>query len=390
VSRRAEDATRAGLRSGCVGWCRSSRGTVARVVTVVDRGCSSKSNLDYLRRAGGHWIAGERMRDCNAQAQAALSRQGRYRAVRDNQLVQGLVQDFDDRLRGAAMAWLDDRKQRETPFARYDELAGFQLDGERIALMDRQRGIRKPARLDAALSMRTTFTPPGQEPPYADTEGPDGLLRYKYRGSDPMHHENVALRVAMQQQRPLIWFVAVAPGVYEAVYPVWLVAEERSDLQFVVAVDQGQRLIPPGAQLDVEQKRYVERLTKLRLHQPVFRARVLQAYESACAMCRLRHPSLLDAAHILPDSHPRGMPVVPNGLALCKIHHAAYDQNILGVRPDLAVQVRTDILAEVDGPMLRHGIQEMAGVRLTIPRAAAAQPNPMALDERYQLFLAGS
>jgi hypothetical protein len=56
---------------------------LGRVVTVVDRGFSSRSNLDYLRRAGGHWIAGERMRDGNAHAQAALSRQGRYRAVRD-------------------------------------------------------------------------------------------------------------------------------------------------------------------------------------------------------------------------------------------------------------------------------------------------------------------
>ena len=57
---------------------------LGRVVTVVDRGFSSKSNLDYLRRAGGHWIAGERMRDGNPRAQAALSRQGRYRQVRDN------------------------------------------------------------------------------------------------------------------------------------------------------------------------------------------------------------------------------------------------------------------------------------------------------------------
>ncbi len=57
---------------------------LGRVVTVVDRGFSSRSNLDYLRRAGGHWIAGERMRDGNPRAQAALSRQGRYRQVRDN------------------------------------------------------------------------------------------------------------------------------------------------------------------------------------------------------------------------------------------------------------------------------------------------------------------
>ncbi len=66
---------------------------LGRVVTVVDRGFSSRSNLDYLRRAGGHWIAGERMRDGNAQAQAALSRQGRYRAVRDNLRVKEVTLD---------------------------------------------------------------------------------------------------------------------------------------------------------------------------------------------------------------------------------------------------------------------------------------------------------
>jgi hypothetical protein len=57
---------------------------LGRVVTVVDRGFSSKDNLEYLRRAGGHWIAGERMRDGNADHDAALSRQGRYASVRDN------------------------------------------------------------------------------------------------------------------------------------------------------------------------------------------------------------------------------------------------------------------------------------------------------------------
>ena len=57
---------------------------LGRVVTVVDRGFSSDENLRYLTRAGGHWIAGERMRDGSPDAQAALSRQGRYQSVRDN------------------------------------------------------------------------------------------------------------------------------------------------------------------------------------------------------------------------------------------------------------------------------------------------------------------
>lgn len=57
---------------------------LGRVVTVVDRGFSSDENLTYLTRAGGHWIAGEKMRDGSKDAQEALSRQGRYQTVRDN------------------------------------------------------------------------------------------------------------------------------------------------------------------------------------------------------------------------------------------------------------------------------------------------------------------
>jgi transposase len=66
------------VKDGLRGW------RLGRVVTVVDRGFSSDANLAYLTRAGGHWIAGERMRDGSADALEALSRQGRYQTVRDN------------------------------------------------------------------------------------------------------------------------------------------------------------------------------------------------------------------------------------------------------------------------------------------------------------------
>jgi len=66
------------VKDGLRGW------RLGRVVTVVDRGFSSRDNLAYLQRAGGHYIAGERMRDGNVHAHEALSRQGRYQQVRDN------------------------------------------------------------------------------------------------------------------------------------------------------------------------------------------------------------------------------------------------------------------------------------------------------------------
>jgi putative restriction endonuclease len=239
--------------------------------------------------------------------------------------------------------------------------------------------------MTAALSIRTTYTPADALPPYEDDLGDDGLVRYKYRGTDPNHSDNRALREAMRLRSPLIYFVGIASGLYSAHYPVWIIAEDRSRLEFTVAVDEAQRVLgrPDFAWAERD---YALRLTKQRLHQPVFRTRVLRAYDDTCAMCRLKHAELLDAAHILPDGHPRGLPVVPNGLALCKIHHAAYDKNILGIRPDLVVEVQSKVLAEIDGPMLRYGLQEMKDVRLIVPRARDAQPDKERLTERYEQF----
>jgi putative restriction endonuclease len=131
-------------------------------------------------------------------------------------------------------------------------------------------------------------------------------------------------------------------------------------------------------------------LTRQRLHQQTFRQRVLRAYQERCAICRLRRVELLDAAHILPDGDPRGEPVVPNGVALCTLHHAAFDRYILGIRPDLVVDVRLDVLREADGPMLRHGLQGFQGIRIAVPRDERLQPNREWLAERYERFARAS
>jgi putative restriction endonuclease len=101
-------------------------------------------------------------------------------------------------------------------------------------------------------------------------------------------------------------------------------------------------------------------------------------------VCRLRHPELLDAAHILPDGHPRGLPVVPNGLSLCKLHHAAFDEHVLRVRPDYVIELREDVLHEEDGPMLEHGLKGFHGKVLLLPRTASLRPDPELLDLRYR------
>ena len=244
--------------------------------------------------------------------------------------------------------------------------------------------------MQAALAIRTTFTPPGQTPPYADAVGSDGLQRYKYRGEDPDHPENVALRRALELRLPLIWFVGVASGLYEPIYPVWVVGDDPASLEFALALDEGQRFVTPGASVDDDARRYIEQLTKARLHQRVFRSQVLLAYDGRCSVCRLRHMELLDAAHIIEDGKPHGQPIVPNGLSMCKIHHAAFDSRILGVRPDLTLHVRQDVLDEIDGWMLQGGIQGVHNKDLeVVPSLRAARPDPVRLEERYAEFLAG-
>jgi putative restriction endonuclease len=241
----------------------------------------------------------------------------------------------------------------------------------------------------AALSIRTVFTATGGRRPYDDVTGSDGLLRYMWRGDDPGHAENRALREAMVRRLPLIWFSGFAQGLYAAIYPVYLLAEEPGERRFVVALGDEQRMATVGT-VDDAVRRYVERTTWQRLHQPAFRAGVMLAYETQCSVCALGHAPLLDAAHITPDADEAGVPVTSNGLALCKIHHAAFDAGILGIRPDLTVHIRADVLDEVDGPMLRHGLQEYHDRRLlVVPRSRRDRPDAERLTRRYEQFLVG-
>jgi putative restriction endonuclease len=293
--------------------------------------------------------------------------------------------ELDTRVRLAMFAHLDRVSAAHPDGVPSDVVNSFSFDGAPMRLIV-QPGIRKPAQLSAALTIRTTYTAPGADAPYDDGVEVDGSLRYKWRGTDPDHPDNRALREAMSRRLPLAYFYPVTRGVYQALYPVYLVDEDPRRHEF--AVDIGEQAGSADGTVIPLDRRYTRRLTLQRLHQVVFRPRVLRAYESRCALCRLGHAPLLDAAHILPDHHERGDPVVPNGLAMCKIHHAAYDANIIGIRPDRIVELREDILTEIDGPMLRHGLQEMHGSAIFLPRSRRDHPDPARLEERYEQFRA--
>lgn len=298
-------------------------------------------------------------------------------------------------MRREAFAFLDGQRSRLSGttggLVGYDDVAGFEFLGERIPLRDLSRGIRRPGRSPAALSFLTAYAADPTRRPYQDEEGADGFLRYKWKGTNAQAKDNQAMRAAMEAGLPLIWFVGVAAGLYEPVYPVYLVGEEPEHHQFVVALERSEVIAwrDRGIYLELGGREYADRLVRQRLHQPLFRQRVLHAYGRRCAMCRLRHPELLDAAHIRSDADG-GEPVVPNGISMCKIHHAAFDRHIVGIGPRLDLVVRPDVLEEIDGPMLRHGLQALHGQTLLVPTSRAAQPDGALLAERFERFLAAS
>lgn len=300
--------------------------------------------------------------------------------------------DFDTRVRTAAFEFLEEGTRRHgTDVLPRSLLAqGFQFNGHRVPILGPQ-GIFKPAILpEMPLSITTVPVAEGEAAPYRDVIGHDGLLRYCYRGSDPRHRDNVGLRLAMQRQAPLVYCHGVVKGQYVVVWPVFIVGDSPGDLSFTVSVDDRQ-LASLGV-MDAEdlgadgRRRYITRQVQQRLHQEGFRQRVLAAYQQHCAICHLRHAELLEAAHILPDGHPQGEPIVPNGLALCKLHHAAFDADILGIRPDYGIEVRLDVLQEKDGPMLKHGLQGFHRQHLWTPSRQFLKPKPEFLEERYALF----
>lgn len=257
-----------------------------------------------------------------------------------------------------------------------------------------QQGIWKPAKLMATLSVTTGATDGRRgRNTYTDTFTSDGLVEYDFTSARTKQHENDGLRQAHELQLPMIYFRAIRAGLYDVYYPVYVrrIDEHRRKALLDLsgesapsgAVDMGARNLPVNIEV-----RYGESLVKRRLHQRDFRSSVLFAYQTRCAICSLQKSQLLDAAHIRPDRDGGGAEV-SNGLALCKIHHSAYDSNILGITPDYRVQVHQSILDEKDGPMLTHGLQGHHDKQLTaLPTADKEHPDRDSLAERYEAFKA--
>lgn len=246
--------------------------------------------------------------------------------------------------------------------------------------VDRNSGIWNP---DAFIATLSVISDPKSE--YNDGDMDDSLFSYAYEKTSE-NGRNVKMRRALELQLPIILLRKIRDAVFVPVFPVYVVSDDRPNRRFILALDESLRFVADPLHLRPVERKYAERAVKFRLHQPEFRGRILTAYQQRCTVCTLRHGKLLDAAHIIGDDKPHGLPIIQNGLSLCKIHHAAYDANLLGISPNYVVGINRELMEEVDGPMLQHGLQEMDGRTLTLPPRLSDRPSRDRLAERFDEF----
>jgi putative restriction endonuclease len=223
---------------------------------------------------------------------------------------------------------------------------GFVFDGERIPLINPQRGIFKPQQMRFLLSIKTVFPRPGGKVWYEDQREvhrqifeADETIDYAFMGQNPDAADNRWLRDAFQNNIPIVYFLGIAPGRYQAIVPAFVSGWDAMALKARVAfgVPDQETMAPPESVLE---RRYALRAIKQRLHQASFREAVITAYGGRCAVSGLPESLLLDAAHIVADKDERfGQPVVPNGIPLSKIHHAAFDAHLIGIDADCRLHV---------------------------------------------------
>jgi Predicted restriction endonuclease len=273
-----------------------------------------------------------------------------------------------------------------------DLRAGFSFEGQRIPLINPQRGIFKPTQMRHLLSIRTVFPRPGARVWYDDQrqvhrqiyEG-DEAIDYAFMGQNANAAENRWLREAMQNAVPFIYFLGIAPGIYRALIPSFVIDWNPSTLKARVAF-RAEEEAELGVPETAVERRYALRQVQQRLHQATFREAVITAYRGRCALSGLREPVLLDAAHIIEDKHERlGQPVVQNGIPLAKTHHAAFDAHLIGVDPNFRIHVSERILRQKDGPTL-EALKRLHSNRIYLPSRGKDRPDPDRLAMRFEQF----
>jgi putative restriction endonuclease len=224
---------------------------------------------------------------------------------------------------------------------RWVAVPASELRGHAIHLKG-QSGIFKPAELNDPLSLTTTIASKHTRDVIEGT-----CVQYDYVSRD---FENESLKRCADAELPLIYFLQVTrrpTPEYVVFAPVYVVNWDDESRRFLVDLSE-QRPSEIAARATRQlglfratsrevDKSYLTSSVQQRLDAARFRNRVLES-SRGCAICGLRERALLDAASI--------------GVALCAIHHRAFNAGILTIDDEGVVHVRVSGKGSAEQSML--------------------------------------
>lgn len=279
-------------------------------------------------------------------------------------------------------SWLDVQVEKNFGVLTRSIMESYEYRGHALKLANPGRGIWNPKEFDSTLSIVHKYGGP-----YDDELTDGSYLKYHYEASDPDAGSNRKLRKAARDGVPLVYFHGIAKGIYLPYYPVYIVEDRYDERVVIVALDEALTHGSGETEDNEVHRKYVERTVRMRVHQREFRQKIILAYDYTCAVCRLRNAQLLDAAHITPDGNADGIAFAPNGLALCKLHHAAYDSNLLGIDHDHRIHVASRLLSGIPSAALESAFRTYVGSSLHIPKSKKLQPDETRLAARFEQFI---
>lgn len=184
--------------------------------------------------------------------------------------------------------------------------------------------------------------------------------------------ESTEVVVAVSRQS-LLWYVQHGASLHNAEDDAMSVGE------LISTTAEDEREFLDSASTEGQSARRYDLVQTMRAYRDaVFRPAILTAYSYQCAVCDC-DLTLVDAAHIVPVTHPESTDDVANGIALCRLHHAAYDGALLGVQSNYRIVVNHERVDRLRTLGLDRGLgsfRQRLPEWMRVPSSIEARPSP--------------
>lgn len=174
----------------------------------------------------------------------------------------------------------------------------------------------------------------------------------------------------------LLWYVQQGAPLHNAE------DSAMSAVDLTIASPEEIRAFLDESENENQAARRVDLVEVIRLYRDYrFKPQVTRAYRHKCAMCQYAL-KLVDAAHIVPVAYPGSTDEVTNGVALCRLHHGAYDNGLVGIQSDYSIVVNPDAESRLRQLRLETGIDDFKArlpPRIIVPSEQEVRPDPQKL-----------